>query len=242
MRIAALSDPHGNAVALEAVIADLKRQSPDAVLVLGDLTMRGPQPKECVDLVRSLNPLAVLRGNYDDLFAGPPWPWFDPQVPKHQYIQRGYAYDCERLTAEDRRWLATLPEHRALVLEGIPVELFHATPTSLREITWPWAPLEELERLKANEQTKLVIFGHIHHAFVRQARGTLVVNPGSAGLPFDGDTRASYAIIDLNGPDIAVQLRRVTYDREKAADVARACGMPDLESFIAGIQTGLYPY
>lgn len=242
MRLAAISDTHGNAVAFEAVVADLKKQSPDAILHLGDVTMRGPQPKECVDLLRSLNPLAVVRGNYDNLFTRWPFPGFDPSNPKHALVLRSYEYDVARLTSADQEWLGNLPEMLTMHFDGVQTELFHASPRSLREMTHPWATLDQLCALPASPDTRLVLYGHMHHAYARQARGVLVVNAGAIGIPFDGDPRASYAIIDIEGGNIAVQLRRVAYNTEAAIAIARERKMPDLAPFEHGVRHGRYPY
>lgn len=242
MRLAAISDMHGNAVAFEAVIDDLKGQSPDAIVCLGDITMRGPQPTECVALLRALNPLALVRGNYDDMFAWFPRPGWQPTTYKHELVLRTFHYTSADLSQADRQWLSELPLEQTLTVEGVQLEMFHATPSSLVDITWPWASLEELCNLRRDEATKLVLFGHIHHAFARQARGRLVVNSGSVGLPFDGDNRASYAIVDIENGGISVQLRRVAYDIESALQIARKRAMPDLDSFEYALRAALYPY
>lgn len=242
MRLAAISDMHGNAVAFEAVIADLKRQSPDAIVCLGDVAMRGPQPQECVDLLRSLNPLVTVRGNYDHMFTRWPFAAYNPAEFKHQLINRAYEYAAARLQPADQEWLANLPLIETMTIEGVQVELFHASPRSLVEINYPWASLDDLCNLQADEKTRLVIYGHIHHAFARQARGVQVVNTGSAGLAFDSDNRASYAVIDIEEGNIAVQLRRVAYDIDAAINIARERAMPDTEAFEYGLRTARYPY
>ncbi|MCR8644624.1 metallophosphatase family protein [Paenibacillus sp. N1-5-1-14] len=242
MRLAVLSDTHGNATALEAVIQDLRGQSPDAVVFLGDMVMRGPSPSECIELVRSLNPLTVLRGNYDDLFTRFPRQGWEPKNHKEELILRAFEYDCERISVKDKEWLGNLPTGFHDVLNGVPTEMHHASSKSLIDIVYPWATLDELDTLHADNQTKLLLYGHIHHAYVRQGRGRLVVNCGSIGTPFDGDNRASYAIVDLMGSDIAVQLRRVTYDVEQAIAIAIERDMPDRESFAYALRTAQYPY
>jgi putative phosphoesterase len=242
LRIAAISDIHANAVALEAVVADLRVQAPDAVVCLGDITMRGPQPAEVVDLVRALAPWAVVRGNYDHMFTRKSRANWEAKSYKHELALRAYEYDCERLSGADQAWLGNLPtEHRAEV-DGVAVELFHAGPDSLNEIVWPWAPLEDLCRLRSDEATQLVLFGHVHHAFVRQAEGCLVVNAGSVGGPYDGDSRASYAVVDINQGSLAVQLRRVAYDVDRTIQIARERSMPDLDALEYGLRQASYPY
>ncbi|MCQ6562994.1 metallophosphoesterase family protein [Paenibacillus mendelii] len=241
MRLAVLSDTHGNATAFEAVIHDLHSQSPDAVVFLGDIVMRGPQPSECIHMVRSLKPLAVIRGNYDDMFTKFPEPGWVPSNYKQELVLRAYEYDCERTAKEDQIWLSNLPVELSCEFEEVPTEMYHAGPNSLVNVVYPWAPLDELDSLNKYEHTKLVLYGHVHHAFARQGRGRLHVNCGSIGL-FDGDNRASYAIVDFNKSDIAVQLRRVTYDLESALEIARERNMPDIAAFEYAHRTARYPY
>lgn len=239
MRIAVISDMHGNATAFEPVIEDLKQQSPDCIVCLGDIVMRGPQPVECIEMVRSLNPFVTIRGNYDDKFLKPEW---TPNNHKQEVQLRALNYDRSRISMKDQHWLTTLPTGLSCEFEGIPTELYHASPHTLYDITYPWASLEEIDRLYKHEHTKLVLFGHVHHAFVRTCRGRQVVNSGSIGMPFDGDNRASYAIVDLDRNQIAIQLRRVEYDWEKAIRIARELDMPDLDSFEYALRTASYPY
>lgn len=242
MRIAAISDMHANAVAFEAVIADLRRQSPDLIVCLGDVAMRGPQPKECVGLLQSLNPLVTVRGNYDWMFTRFPTPDWRPNGFKDELKVRDFAFTTGRLSEAEQAWLANLPLEYRTTIEGVQMELYHAGPGSLGRYTWPWASLEELQTLRADEGTSLVLFGHMHHSFVRSAKGFTVVNTGSVGLSFDGDNRASYAIIDLAGGDLAVQIRRVAYDVERAIRVGRDVGMPDLDHFAYALRHAAFPY
>lgn len=242
MRIAAISDMHANAVAFEAVIADLHRQSPDLILCLGDVVMRGPQPKECVEMLLALNPFSTVRGNYDHLLTRFPAPGWTPQGFKDELKLRDFEFTAAHLSAADQAWLADLPLEHRTTINGAQIELYHAGPGSLGRYTWPWSSPEELQTLRADDGTSLVLFGHMHYPFVRTAKGFTVVNTGSVGLSFDGDNRASYAIIDLEGGDLAVQIRRVAYDVERAIRVAREVGMPDVDHFIYALRQADFPY
>ncbi|WP_282940157.1 metallophosphoesterase family protein [Paenibacillus sp. RC67] len=242
MKLAVISDTHGNATAFEAVIDDLKQQSPDAIVFLGDVGMRGPEPQECIDLLKSLEPLAIIRGNHDDKFTRFPKPGWQPDNYKKELLLRSFEYDCAKILSADQLWLSNWPKEFCYEFEGVATEMYHATPSSLVGVVYPWATLDELDTLHQNERTKLVLHGHIHHAYVRQCRGRTVVNCGSIGLPFDGDNRASYAVVDFNRKDIAVQLRRVSYDIEKAILIAKERNMPDVESFEYALRVAKYPY
>lgn len=242
MRLAAISDMHGNAVALEAVAADLKKERPDAVVCLGDLVVRGPQPAECLAMVRELDPYVVVRGNADYMFTRFPPDGWQPKDRKAQVVLEAFEYDRKRLTDAEQHWLAHLPTSCSLTIEGTKIELFHASPWSHHHVTWPWAPSEDLWRLREDDQTQVVLFGHTHHPFVRQAGIPqrveppdrvipLVVNSGSVGAPFDGDNRASYVILEIEKGAVTASLRRVPYDVDKAVQTAKAKRMPNAHIF-----------
>lgn len=237
MRLAAISDIHGNLPALEAVAADLRRQAPDAVVCLGDISLRGPRPAECVDLLRSLSPLSVVRGNHDHCL---PDEDFVPRSFKEEMDWHHVRWHNRRVPSAIFDWLTNLPVNDTLTLEGVRVDLFHAAPGSLTEVVYPWAPDENLSKLYLDESAGLVLYGHIHRGFVRHAGGRIVANPGSVGMPFDADTRAAYAIIDIEAGNIGVQLRRITYDVAQAIELARE--MPVSEALIDSLRTGTFTY
>lgn len=236
MRLAAISDMHANAVAFEAVIADLRTQAPDAVVCLGDIVIRGPKPKECVDMLRDLKPVVTVTGNHDRRFTRWPQPGWAPRTPKAEHLLRDFRFTCTQLPEADQEWLGNLPLGYTGSMGGVDLELYHAAPGSPDEYIWPWAPEEELAQLRANEHSQLVFFGHMHHPFVRTAKGFTVVNTGSVGLPFDGDNRASYAIVDIAPGAVGVQIRRIAYDVEAAIRSARESGMPGLDLFVHAVR------
>ncbi|MDF2631069.1 MAG: phosphodiesterase [Symbiobacteriaceae bacterium] len=242
MRLAVISDMHGNGIAFEAVITDLKRQSPDAVLCLGDVTMRGPQPAECVAMLRALGPMAVVKGNQEHLLTRFPWPGYNAAVPLHELHRRAVEYDRARLSAADQVWLGALPESLTLTFAGVQAELHHAAPGDMHRSLFPWASVDELSALRTDGATRLILVGHIHQPFVRQAHGVQIVNAGSVGYPFDGDPRASYAIIDIDGNSLGAQIRRVPYDIESAIADARDREMPDIAPFAWAIRHAAFPY
>lgn len=241
LRLAVLSDVHSNLVAFEAVCADLQTVSPDAIVYLGDLVMKGPHPVECVELLRSLEPEKIVRGNYDNMFTRFPPDGWQPRNRKETVIAEDFAYHQSLLDDSDQQWLGNLPTSATLSVEGLSLELYHATPDSLHTITWPWAPNDEILSLFASDQTDIVLFGHIHHSFVRYAGGKVVVNPGSIGLPFDGDPRASYAVVDMGHGQLATQIRRVPFDIELAISEASRVGMPGLAPYEGALRSARYP-
>ncbi|MFB4160418.1 metallophosphoesterase [Geomicrobium sp. JSM 1781026] len=242
MRLAVFGDSHGNAVALEKVAQDILHQSPDAVICLGDIVFRGPQPSECIEIVESLNPLITIGGNVEDLFSWFPYPGWVPKNMKQQISMRAIEYDRTFLSIDEINWLTQLPTHETFDFNDTQTEVFHATPTSIHDIVYPWASLDELDRLSTSNKTNLSLFGHVHHSFVRNSSNGMIVNPGSAGFSFDRDNRASYALIDIEKNQCNVQIRRIEYDIDKVIHIAKERNMPDVQALEHALRLAVYPY
>jgi predicted phosphodiesterase len=226
MRVALVSDVHGNLTALEAVVADLRRTAPDLVLQGGDLALMGPRPAEVVDRVRDLGWAGVV-GNTDELLWRPEE--HERQLERAPKLSAllalifdAYAPDTRERLGEARiAWLRTLPtEHREAELAVV-----HAQPGDLWRAPLPDAGDRELRSVFAPLAAARVGYGHIHRPFARALDGMTVANAGSVGLPWDGDPRAAYLLLDDGVPEIV----RVAYDVEQEARALHAVGHPDAE-------------
>lgn len=238
MRLAAISDMHGHITAFEAVVADLRQQRPDAIVCLGDISLRGPRPAECIALLRNLDPLCIVRGNHDECLTDSDWV---PRSFREEVDLAHLHYHNNLVSHHDLQWVNQQPPTETLVLEGVRAELFHAAPWSRTAQVWPWAPDETLGKLCTDPSAGLVLFGHMHLPFVRYAAGRVVINTGAIGLTLDGDNRASYAIIDIENGNLAAQLRRVTYDVEAAVKLVRE-SMPYAHVLESWIRIAAYPF
>ena len=202
--IACLYDVHGNLPALDAVLADARAQGARRYVLGGDYALFGGWPRETVERLRELSPALWIRGNGERWTAEP-----GDEVPLPGAAEACRAALGEAVTAE----LAALPERGhhedTLIVHGSPV-------SDVRSFLPQPAP-DEAELLAGVTEPRL-LFGHTHLPFRRiSAHGGIeLVNPGSVGMPFDGDPRAAYALI---GPDRRVEHRRVAYDH--AASAAR---------------------
>jgi putative phosphoesterase len=225
MRIAVVSDIHGNLTALEAVLADLEDVRPDVVVHGGDLALGGPHPVEVVDRLRELGWPGVL-GNTDVVIAD------ERTIPEQArgFMAPAATFGRERLGSERVAWLASLP----LEWRGDGVAVVHAVPGD----TWPIItaddPDEKLRETYGPLGVPIAVYGHIHHAYVRRVDGLTVANSGCVSLALDGDVRATYAVIE----DGRVEHRRVSYDIERvAADLLRV-DYPGAEASIAWLRSG----
>jgi putative phosphoesterase len=226
MRLAIVSDVHGNLTALEAVVGDVEGASPDLVLHGGDLVLMGPRPAEVADLMRELGWPGVL-GNTDEVLWRPEIrSGLEQRMPKLGPLLRlvfdEYAPATRELLGEERiAWLRELPEERR---EG-ELLLLHAGPGDLWRAPLPEATDEELLDAYGGLDAARVVYGHIHRPYVRELFGLTVANSGAVGMPFDGDWRASYLLIEDGVPEV----RRVEYDLERELDVLARSDYPDAE-------------
>jgi predicted phosphodiesterase len=228
MRIAVVSDIHGNLTALEAVVADLRKASPDLVLHGGDLADSGSSPVDVVDRIRGLGWLGVM-GNTDEMLVQPEaLGEFAAQskAPAALWAAVREIAEATRVRLGEKRlaWLRTLPAVRIEPELDPGFALTHASPTSCWRPPAADASDEELEATYGSLRAPVVVYGHTHLPSVRNLSGTLrmLINSGSAGLPFDGDPRASY--LQLDGG--AATIRRVEYNLETELKLLEWCGLP----------------
>lgn len=214
MRILVLSDVHANWPALAAVREDF-----DVCLFLGDLVDYGVEPEPCIQWVRR-NARYAVRGNHDHGAA------------QRIYVQGvgGFRYltgvtrplTIARLSEDDRRYLGGLPTSLWLTLNGKRFLLVHATPRDPMDEFAP-ADADAWRRRVENLNADYVCVGHSHVQFLFQFGRTTVLNPGSIGLPRDGDPRPAYAVITDDGPI----LKRADYPVENAVAALAAAGLPE---------------
>jgi predicted phosphodiesterase len=211
MRVAALPDVHGNAVALEAVLAEVRRECVDAVVFGGDLTW-GPMPAETLALVRALElPAYFVRGNADrsvGTAAGDRARWIAAQHDD-----------------EETAFVNGFPGHVVVDVDSLgPTRFVHGSPRSDEECVTPRTPPERVREFMAGVPERVVVTAHVHVSYDCTVDGVRLVGPGSVGRPYEGECGARWAIL---GPD--VDLRRTDYDHERAAALFRASGIPEVE-------------
>ena len=214
MRVAALYDVHGNLPALEAVLAEVERESVDAIVFGGDIAS-GPMPRETVELVRSLDALFV-RGNADRLDS--------PAMSPEHDIDTSRRWLESELDEEQISWLANL-DFSTVIDDTLYV---HATPQDDVTIITELTSDERLAELLDGVQQSRVVAGHTHMQLDRTVGSIRFVNPGSVGMPYEASPGAYWAILDDD-----VELRHTEYDRERAAAAVRATSYPHAEELAA---------
>jgi putative phosphoesterase len=212
MRIAIISDVHGNLIALDAVLADLRQQKPDVVFHGGDLPYGGCNPSEVIDCIVQEGWRGVLGNTDEMLWNSEARAGLEASAPGLKPLFKILFESCGPATT------TMIGEARLEWLRHLPVELrhenmalLHASPGSLWRAPMDTAHDAELESTYRSLNAAIVVYCHIHRPFIRQIGGMTVCNAGSVGSPYDGDTRSSYLLITDGQPAI----RRVEYDVEK---------------------------
>jgi predicted phosphodiesterase len=236
MRIAIVSDIHGNRTAFEAVLADLRHTSPDLILHGGDLAASGANPAEIVDRIRDLGWQGVV-GNTDEMLFMPevlkenanPSPELQPLFAAIQVMATA---TCEALGEERLAWLRGLPR---IQIHG-PMALVHASPESRWKAPMSTASDAELESVYRPLGQPIAVYAHIHRSYIRGVSGMIVANTGSVSLSHDGDRRAAYLLLD----DLQPAIRRVEYDIDSELEALSGCGLPHADWVAKILESGCF--
>jgi predicted phosphodiesterase len=233
-RIAFISDPHGDLVALDKVISDLERSGPlDEVLVGGDLAQGGAQPAEVIDEIRTRGWLSV-RGNGDDLLVriadgSSAVEALRPSEATHGVLPESVARQAEwsvsRLGPERIAYLRSLP---LSIVRGPfafgTVVLVHATPWSTEDVVLPDADVEVAKRMVREARARLLVYGHIHTPYQRRAGDAALISVGAVSGSNDADARPAYTIVNLDAT-ISVEARRVDWPLDERLAAYRRAGV-----------------
>jgi putative phosphoesterase len=238
MRIAFISDIHGNIPAFEPVLAELEREKLDQIICLGDVVF-GPQPHEAIERVRALG-CPVILGNWDSWTVnGVP-----PAAPDNKVgimLQEIAEYWAQLLTDEDREFVGTFQDTLKLQLdEDTSMLCFHGSPHSFEDFIFATTTDETLDQWFAGYEASLLVGGHTHLQMMRRWESSVIVNPGSVGQPFRNwwpktirnAHWAEYGIIEAQNGHLTIDLRRTTYDVEALLEICRASGMPHADWWV----------
>lgn len=216
MKIAVLSDIHGNLPALEVVMAHIDQQRPDLVVVNGDVVNRGPQPAACWQLIRERirhEGWLMTRGNHEEYVAA----WANPRPEMkvaEQELFRSSRWTYNQLRGKVKAF-GRLPDQISLVApDNGEIRITHASMLGNSNGFMPWHTDEQI-RPKMAPPPAVFVTGHTHRFFKRQVDDTLLVNAGSVGCPLDGDNRTGYAEMIWRNSAWQANLIRLPYDRDE---------------------------
>ena len=233
MRLAIISDLHANAVALEAALAAIARESVDRIICLGDVASDGPQPRETLQIVKALG-CPVIMGNADAQLLG-----LEPEIadPALKTFAEASRWCANAIACDERAFVESFAPRLLIDAGGASVSLFHGSPHSYNDEIYPTTPDETLTTLLADHPAAVHIGGHTHFQMFRHIDAALFVNPGSIGMTYDrtrgskGQIRfaawAEFAVLELAPAGWNASLRRVPFDIDKLIDAIRRSGMPN---------------
>jgi predicted phosphodiesterase len=215
VRVAALADVHGNAVALEAVLAEVHRERPDLIVSCGDLTW-GPLPLETVALLEPFDDVLCVRGNSERELVERTL--LDSEIARWEHEQHH--------RPELQGYLGRTQPTVIVEIAGVGTTLFcHGSPRSDEECVTVETPGGRVAEFTAGVEAACVVTAHTHMQYDRRVGQTRLLNPGSVGLPYEPEP--GFAYWALLGPD--VELRRTPYDLDAALERLRSGGMPRFE-------------
>ena len=236
MRIAFISDIHGNYVSLETVLADINREQVDQVICLGDVANLGSHPREVVERLRALDYPCVM-GNHDLYLLNPDLP---PEFP--HWVKEVTEW-CRGELAADLDYLRSFPPLIEISLDSQATLLCcHGSPRSNMDLMLANTQNAALDEMLAGHMTTVVVCGHTHEQMLRQHKGMIIVNAGSVGQPFEmpwspnSEPRflpwTEYAIINWANGSLNVELRHVPIDLNAVKHAALTSNMPGADYWV----------
>jgi len=232
MRVALISDLHGNDLSLRAVLDDIQRVGVDRLVCLGDVATLGPHPEVVLDRLRDLGCTCIL-GNHDDFMLQVDLIRSYTEVP---VVVDAVDWCRARLSSRHLEFIRTFRADLEIPLEGdTKLYLFHGSPRSHMEDIVATTPAEEVDRFLDGHRATVLAGGHTHLQMLRQHRGMLLVNPGSVGMPFKEHVpgraptvlpHAEWAMVEGTRHGVRVSLHRVPMDKAALHEATRATDHP----------------
>lgn len=221
MKIAIISDIHGNMQALETVMADINKEKCEEIFCLGDLAMAGPEPENAVQYFIELSKnkgFKIIQGNTDKMIAE-----YNEKLDfetKKAFPIMGNALenDVKVLSKASKTYLKNLPESLNLIEDNVKIKLVHGSPRKNNENIFPNLKIEEIEEMIASTDANLILCGHTHIPCGYQTNTKqTVVNVGSVGRPFSEKPQACYVVLNIKNGEFEISHKFLDYDKEKAS-------------------------
>jgi predicted phosphodiesterase len=233
MRLAIISDIHGNKVALDAVLDAIATANITQIVCLGDVAASGPQPQQVVERLKELG-CPIVMGNTDADLLHPQFAPTDDTF--QQYIQDIDLWCSQQFSTSDKAFMNTFqPTIEYPLANGKVLLGYHGSPRSYHERIQPITPEEQLDEIFNASHAAIMAGGHTHMQMLRRYKDGLIINPGSVGLALDrvsplDEARnppwSEYAIIEAEGDKLTVELHRIPFDIQAFIQTIRASGMP----------------
>jgi putative phosphoesterase len=223
-RVAVLGDVHGNVLALEAVLTELREEDVDLVVWTGDLSWGG-EPTATLDVVRAVEqPSVFVRGNAERALV-------ELRDGSREAVSEREQWMLDNHTSEDLELAATFEHAHSVDIDRLgPTYVTHGSPRSDEELLTAETPQARIAAATEGISERVLVTGHTHSQYNRDVAGLQALNPGSVGLPYEHRPGAYWALL---GPD--VELRRTEYDVAAAAERLHASGFPDSQPLVESL-------
>ncbi len=222
VKVAVISDLHGNMEAINSVFKDIDKLEIKKILVLGDLAIMGPEPNEAINFTKNLSTkyeTEIIQGNTDLMII-------DENIPDFpNFIQNAIQYSKNTITKENKEYLKNLPKQKSIKIGGTSILMVHGSPRKNDEGIMPGKNIEEIRPMLTGTTETLILCGHTHFPAGYQIEKQTIVNDGSVGRPLTGDQKACYVVLDIeeNKENIfSVEHRFINFDVQKASQKLRA--------------------
>ena len=249
MKIAIISDIHGNIDALDSVIRDIENEGCEKIFCLGDLVMAGPNPIPTLNKIQdfmSNKKFHIIQGNTDKMLSVFSFEIYNEIMKVAPVMASAYLADSKLLSDEDKKFLANLPAQEEITIGNIKILLVHGSPRKNNENIYPNMPINEVEEMIQGTDANIIFCGHTHIPCGYQTNTEqTIVNVGSVGRPFSEEPKATYAIMEIDEEckTFTVKHKFIDYDIEKASNALKERGFEGSEKLAQMLMkaTSRYP-
>jgi len=221
MKIAVISDIHGNMEAIEAVMADIQKERCDKIFALGDYAMAGPEPENTIDWFMQKSGdanIVMIQGNTDLMIADYCNEIYDMVREKAPTMAEALKDDYFRINPVQRAFLKNLPQQELIEIDGIKILLVHGSPRRNNEDILPDLTVKEVEQIVEGTDADIILCGHTHiPCGFQTSRKQTVVNVGSIGRPFTPEPKSCYLKLTITNGKCLFEHKFVEYNKERAA-------------------------
>lgn len=223
MKIACISDIHGNKLALDSVLEDIKKEGAARILVLGDLAMGGYDPNYTIEKIFSLENCEIIQGNTDKLIVNYTDEMYNLMYPKNPLMAGALKLDVVEIKKENKELLKNLPENKTVDIEGIKIQMVHGSPRRQDENIFPDTKISEVEEMVKTSPCDLIFAGHTHiPCGFSLDSGKTVINVGSIGRSMTEDKMPIYLLMTVNSDgSFSFEHKKVKYDNKKVAEIIK---------------------
>ncbi|AYE34458.1 metallophosphoesterase family protein [Clostridium septicum] len=229
MRIAAISDIHGNIYALMKTLEDIDEQKVDMIVCLGDLVGYGPHPNEVIALIRRRN-LPCIKGNYDASVVDGAFSYIrDTEINSFSL-----PWNCQEVRESNKFYLNQLPEFLEYKVDDLKIKFVHGSPNKINE--YLFADAENTQKIMEDLKEDVLVCAHTHIPIIKEFNNKLFINVGSVGKPKIGRPNITYCILDIENNTVKSRIRELEYEYKRIVKDTQLLSFPCnlINSYISG--------